>query len=310
MRVRQVLLNLAGNAIKFTESGEVAVSVRVESQESEEVCLEFAVRDTGVGIPPSHLDRILHPFSQADASPSRWFGGTGLGLSISQSLIAMMGGRIWVESEVGKGSTFYFTVWLPLAAEVPTERETSFDIATAAPRKLRILLAEDNAANQKLASYILQDRGHLVDIAGEGQEALYFTEQNRYDVIVMDMQMPDMDGLEAAGVIRKREAGGSRVPIIAMTAHAMRDDRERCLEAGMDGYLAKPVNGHEMIALVESLAAGTAAANAGAASTTSTPKEPANPPTATVFDPEVALVRCFNNPQHGSGDDKVLLRRS
>jgi CheY-like chemotaxis protein/HPt (histidine-containing phosphotransfer) domain-containing protein len=243
------------------------------------------------------LDQIFHPFAQADASPARRTEGTGLGLSISQSLVAMMGGRIWVESEVGKGSTFYFTVQLPLATELPADVEVPVAIPTAVCAPLRILLVEDNTASQKLATYILQERGHHVEIAGDGREAIYLTEQNRYDVIVMDMQMPEMDGLEATAAIRSHESSGSHVPIIAMTAHAMRDDRERCLAAGMDGYLAKPVDGHQMIALVESLAAGSAAANTGTATTTSSPAEPISCPATVVFDPELALKRCFNKPE-------------
>ena len=257
MRLQQVLLNLAGNAIKFTEHGEVEISLRALSQDGE-ACLEFAVRDTGIGIPPSGLERLFQPFAQADASMARRFGGTGLGLSICKSLVEMMGGRIWVESEVGKGSTFYFTVRLPLAKELPSDFEAPVAVPAVACAQLRILLVEDNPANQKLATYVLQDRGHLVEIAGDGQEAICLTEQNRYDVILMDVQMPGMNGLEATAAIRKREDGSSRVPIIAMTAHAMKGDREQCLAAGMDGYLSKPIDAHEMIALVESLAAGAA----------------------------------------------------
>ena len=271
MRLQQVLLNLAGNAIKFTERGDVELSLHTLSQDGE-ACLEFAVRDTGIGIPSSSLERLFQPFAQADASMARRFGGTGLGLSICKSLVDLMGGRIWAESEVGKGSTFYFTVRLPLAKELPSDFEAPVAAPATPCAPLRVLLVEDNPANQKLAAYILQDRGHLVEMAGDGQEALYLTEQNRYDVILMDVQMPEMDGLEATAAIRKREDGGSRVPIIAMTAHAMKSDRDRCLAAGMDGYLSKPVNAQEMIGLVESLAAGS-----GAVSVPPAPIEPIEP---------------------------------
>ena len=308
MRLQQVLLNLAGNAIKFTERGEVEVSLRhtaarradtrrrpieaaslpraeLPSDDVGELVLEFVVRDTGIGIPPACLERLFQPFCQADASMSRRFGGTGLGLSISKSLVEMMGGRIWAESEVGRGSKFYFTVRLPLAQQSPVEFESPRVVPTLA-RTLRILLVEDNPANQRFASYMLEDRGHTVEIAVDGHEAIRLSGKNCYDVILMDVQMPGMDGLEATAAIRKREAERSqgiasrklteadeptacdaptlptlqsafssrRVPIIAMTAHAMSGDRDRCLAAGMDGYLSKPVDVHEMIALVESVA--------------------------------------------------------
>ena len=254
MRLQQVLLNLAGNANKFTEEGEVEISVRSLTQDGE-ACLEFAVRDTGIGIPPSSLELIFQPFAQADPSMARRFGGTGLGLTICKNLVEMMGGRIWVESQVGHGSTFYFTLRLPLAKELPSDFEPPVAVTTAACVPLRILLAEDNPANQKLATYVLHDRGHLVEIAGDGQEAVALTEQNCYDVILMDVQMPGMNGLEATAAIRNREGGRRRVPIIAMTAHAAKGDRERCLAAGMDGYLSKPIDGQEMISLAETLAA-------------------------------------------------------
>ena len=204
MRLQQVLLNLAGNAIKFTERGNVEVNLRALSHDGE-ACLEFAVRDTGIGIPPSGVERLFQPFAQADASMARRFGGTGLGLTISKSLVEMMGGRIWVESEVGVGSTFYFIVRLPLAKELPADFEARVAVPTVACAQLRVLLVEDNPANQKLATYILQDRGHLVEVAGDGQEAIYLTEQNRYDVILMDVQMPGMNGLEATAAIRTRK---------------------------------------------------------------------------------------------------------
>jgi CheY-like chemotaxis protein len=294
MRLQQVLLNLAGNAIKFTERGDVEISVCTLSQDGE-ACLEFAVRDTGIGIPPAGQTRLFQPFGQVDASMARRFGGTGLGLSICKSLAEMMGGRIWVESELGQGSTFHFTVRLPLAKELAAEFEAPAVVPTAAS-KLRILLVEDNPANQKLTTYILRDRGHAVDVAEDGQEAMHLTEQNDYGVILMDVQMPGMNGLEATAAIRKREDGGRRVPIIAMTAHAMRGDRDRCLAAGMDGYLSKPVNAQEMIGLVESLGRGVAPM-AEVAAPTSGPAGTSRQAAAVVFDPEEALTRCFNSTQ-------------
>ncbi len=257
-RLEQVLFNLAGNALKFTERGEVVISVRgANLPEGEETAaLEFAVRDTGIGISSADQQRLFRPFVQVDASTMRHFGGTGLGLSICKGLVDLMGGRIWLESELGRGSSFYFTVALPLANESPAEDGTSLVLPPRTVGPLRILLTEDNLANQKLVDYVLRGRGHEVEIAGEGEEAVYLSERNSYDVILMDVQMPGMDGMEATAAIRQREIEGRHVPIIAMTAHAMQSDRERCLAAGMDAYLTKPVNGRELIGLVESLAKG------------------------------------------------------
>ncbi|MCE5268377.1 MAG: PAS domain S-box protein [Planctomycetaceae bacterium] len=269
MRLQQVLLNLAGNAIKFTERGEVEIGLRVARKASRDtadgfpvresgssslsVTMEFEVRDTGIGISSYAQQRLFQPFSQADASMARRFGGTGLGLSICKNLVEKMGGRIWLESEVGRGSTFHFTVTTPLAEETPADAVAP--IAASGPaRKLRVLLVDDNPANQKVAGYILQDRGHVVHVAEDGQQAVNLTEKERYDAVLMDVQMPDMNGLQATALIRKREEEGRRMPIIAMTAHALAGDRDRCLDGGMDGYLSKPIDAEEMIRLVEWLA--------------------------------------------------------
>ena len=306
MRLQQVLLNLAGNAIKFTERGEVEMNLRTLSQ-NDETHLEFAVRDTGIGIPPAGLERLFQPFSQFDASTARRFGGTGLGLSISKSLVEMMGGRIWAESEMGKGSTFHFTVRLPLAKELPSDFEAPTAVSAVPCAQLRVLLVEDNPANQKLATYILKDRGHVVEIAGDGQEAIYLTQQNRYDVILMDVQMPGMNGLEATAAIRKRDDGGRRVPIIAMTAHAMKGDREQCLAAGMDAYLSKPIDGHEMIAIVETLAAGSPSVAAGAGSSPATPPQATESPAVAVVESEWAMKRHKAEERLRTGKARVAL---
>jgi PAS domain S-box-containing protein len=260
-RLRQVLTNLVGNAIKFTEQGEIVVDVGVRRSTDVDggggngtgptaregdvsVDLQFSVRDTGIGIPREKLEDIFGAFAQADGSTTRRYGGTGLGLAISRRLVDMMGGRIWVESEVGRGSAFHFNVLLPVAAHASAAAESARPAVRAGEAQaLRILLAEDNAVNQKLAIRLLERRGHTVVVAGNGREAVAAHERGEFDLILMDVQMPEMDGLEATAEIREREAredDGGRIPIVAMTAHAMTGDEERCIEAGMDGYVSKP----------------------------------------------------------------------
>ncbi len=390
-RLRQVLLNIAGNAIKFTEAGEVVVRIGLASRGEGRAALHFAVTDTGIGIPADKMEAIFAPFEQADGTTTRKYGGTGLGLTISARLVAMMGGRVWVESEVGKGSTFHFTAEFG-TAEGPAASRPSADpaavrglpalviddnatnrrileatlrgwgmrptcadggkaglaelrraasagdpyrvvlldlmmpgvdgfavvdevrsspgltqatilmlssadrkgdaalcrqlgasryltkpvkqselleaildalrgsapAAPAAParpappapatgRPLRLLVAEDNPVNQRLAIRLLEKQGHAVVVAGNGRQALEALAREAFDAVLMDVQMPEMGGLEATAAIRARERGtGRRVPIVAMTAHAMTGDRERCLEAGMDGYVSKPIQAKEL----------------------------------------------------------------
>lgn len=398
-RLRQIIVNLVGNAIKFTESGEVVVSVELESQTEDGVGLHFSVRDTGIGIPPEKQELIFEAFSQADGSTTRQYGGTGLGLTISMQLVKMMGGRMWLESEPGKGSTFHFTThfrtqkeprkvqsvnedglkdlnvlvvddnatnrrileemlgnWrmkptvtnggesalaslvdmaehgdeyklilldaqmpqmdgfmladrirhtkgledtnimmlsssdqssdvarckelgIPVylvkpvrqselldaiiktvGPEQPRQQEPVFEAAPVeeqsenAAQPLRILVAEDNTVNQKLVVRMLERRGHATTVVGNGREAIDALDKDAFDVVLMDVQMPEIDGLEASELIRgKEKTAGGHVPIIAMTAHAMKGDKERCLAAGMDGYVSKPIQMEELINAVES----------------------------------------------------------
>ena len=395
-RLRQVVINLVGNAVKFTEEGEVEVGIGVEEALPDAVCLRLWVRDTGIGIAPEKQARIFDSFSQVDSSTSRRFGGSGLGLAISQQLVELMGGRIWVESEEGKGSTFHCTVRFGLGtprtkstdlvslrglkvlvvddhatnrrileeilkswemeaelvesgsaaiaaleaamqpfdivlmdlmmpemdgletvamireneafAQVPvlllssadragySARSRSLGIARSlikpikqsdlleaigaaleaappvethdhAPRhseapedepvaveSRRVLLAEDGAINQQVAVRLLEERGHSVAVVNNGRAAVEQVAAQPFDVVLMDVQMPEMDGLEATAAIRRAEAQtGGHIPIVAMTAHAMKGDRDRFLAAGMDGYVAKPVRPHELYAAVEGL---------------------------------------------------------
>lgn len=430
-RIRQVVVNLVGNAVKFTECGKVAVTVRVENQQDHNVLLHFSVRDTGIGIAPERQKAIFEAFTQADSSMTRRFGGTGLGLSISSRLVEMMGGKIWLESELGKGSTFHFTARLGLTKTGPAEftpkevlslcglhvlvvddNSTNWKILSAMLRRwhmqpamassgkealaimeraavagrlfplvlldaqipgmsgfqlaeqikgnpklagstimmltsagqrgdaarcrelgiagylikpvqqselldailaalgtparkecpavitrhtlrenrqnLRILLAEDNKVNQQLALRLLEKRGHTVTVVSDGSEALAQLKLSPFDLVLMDIQMPGVDGLKATSAIRQREKSkGLHIPIIAMTAHAMEGDRERCLAAGMDAYISKPIQANELIAMAEKM---------GSVGSLRQPKA-ASREQAMVFNREAALER-----QQGDAD--------
>ena len=263
-RVRQVLVNLVGNAIKFTDRGTITINVHRESQAEGAVAIRFEVKDTGMGIPEEMLKEIFREFEQADTSTRRHHGGTGLGLSICSRLVEMMKGRIGVESEVGKGSTFHFTIRFGLGSEEaePDGAETSAipgkpiqeirDAIQLEPRApLHVLVAEDSPVNQKLAIGLLRKKGHQVVVANNGHEAVEQFRTHRFDLVLMDVQMPDMDGFQATEAIREAEEDGTHTPIIAITAHAMKGDRERCLDAGMDGYLSKPIRANDLYSAIE-----------------------------------------------------------
>jgi signal transduction histidine kinase/CheY-like chemotaxis protein len=233
-RLRQVLVNLLGNAVKFTSQGSVQVHITAEPTGPDAVVLHCAVRDTGIGIAPQKHALIFEAFSQAD--------GTGLGLTITAKLIALMGGGIWVESELGCGSTFHFTV--PFAVDRTVAPVAVTDApALAQVRALNVLVAEDNRVNQLLARRLLEKMGHHVTLAENGRQAVDAVDRQAFDLILMDVQMPEMDGLEATTLIRASELRtGLHVPILALTAHVMKGDREKCLAAGMDAYLSKPLH--------------------------------------------------------------------
>ncbi|WP_428303935.1 response regulator [Lacipirellula sp.] len=260
LRLRQVIFNLLTNAIKFTEHGRVRLDVRVESSCDREAWIKFKVSDTGIGISAADQDRIFSPFTQVDASAKRRRDGAGLGLAISADLIRAMGGSRSVKSAPGQGSEFSFIVPLlvdrkkiddvPDAATESGRMLTDAFIASAAAPPIRVLLAEDTPTNQLLVRHALAKRGHHVVVAGDGRTAVDLARRGTYDVILMDLQMPDMDGFEATAAIRALP--GKQPPIIALTAHTMMGDRERCLAAGMQDYLSKPIDLRELISTVES----------------------------------------------------------
>ena len=253
-RLRQILLNFADNALKFTERGSILVKVQTERENGQERCLRFSVTDTGIGIPQEKQAVIFEAFAQVDGSTTRNYGGTGLGLAIAARLVAQMRGNVWIESKVGQGTTFHFTAWFGAKAAAPTTAPVRSDIEPHAegPRhSLRILLVEDNVINRAVATALLQKRGHTLVQAANGHEALDAAAREPFDIIFMDVQLPEMDGFDATRSIRRMEkATGRRTTIVAMTAHAMAGDRERCLASGMDGYLSKPL---ERAALMEVL---------------------------------------------------------
>jgi PAS domain S-box-containing protein len=251
LRLRQIVLNLLGNAIKFTESGSITISARGDAALGGRLPVEFSVEDTGIGIPPEKHSLVFHEFEQAENTTSRLFGGTGLGLAISSKLTQLMGGRMWLESVVGLGSTFYFTANFGPPAASPELPRDSGAGAVAADEILRVLIAEDNAVNRRLAVRQLEKYGHLVKAVSNGSEAVETSSQYTFDVILMDVHMPEMDGIQATRAIRQRErTSGLHVPIIALTAGAMTQDRDACLEAGMDAYVSKPIYPAELLATV------------------------------------------------------------
>ena len=264
LRLGQVLINLAGNAIKFTALGEVAIRVSLQERRPGQVLLHFAVRDSGIGLSEAQRERLFQSFQQADNSITRKYGGSGLGLSISKRLVELMGGQIGVDSRLGFGSTFWFTAWLglgqarpgspddrtlgqaPLAPEAP-ERQQQALVLAADLRGARALVVEDNPLNQEVATEFLRTLGLEVDLVGDGASALHQVQRQAYDIVLMDMQMPVMDGLSATREIRKLP-GQQALPIVAMTANAMATDRKRCLEAGMNDHIAKPIDPEQLLA--------------------------------------------------------------
>lgn len=298
-RLRQILWNLIDNAIKFTSRGEVGLRIEVESQSESEVCLHFSVSDTGIGIPADKQELIFEAFAQADNSTTRKFGGTGLGLSISSRLVSLMGGKITVESEPNQGSMFHFTAHFGLqrtrvgktieAASSATSVVKKAPKSADARRPLRVLLVEDNTLNQILAERLIRRRGDEIVVTSNGHEALVALDQTPFDVVLMDIQMPEMSGIDVTTAIRAREkekGNGERVPIIATTASAMKEDKELCFAAGMDAYLSKPIERAALYAAMDELTGSSGIA----------PEESADPPPRdTVFDRAAVLATLDRN---------------
>ena len=296
-RLRQIVLNLVSNAIKFTEHGSVSLHVAWETGAAGASLLHGQVVDTGIGIAADKQAAVLQPFLQADSSTTRTHGGTGLGLSICSQLAQLMGGRIWLDSEPGRGSTFHFTIRCAAAdatasAPAPSVAARLETSGTAAlPEGLRVLVAEDNVVNQKLATALLEQHGHRVEVVSDGRCAAERAAQQPFDLVLMDMHMPVMDGYAAVAAIRDHEREtGRHVPIVALTANAMQGDREQCLAAGMDGYLSKPIRREELIRAIAGLVPGRRAS----AEPPAAADAPAPPPAvgaAHAFDPAKPLAQ-------------------
>ena len=260
-RLRQILVNLIGNAIKFTERGEVFVQAEKVKKTDDNIEIKFSVRDTGIGIAPEKMDRLFKSFSQVDGSFARRYGGTGLGLAISKQLAEILGGSIGVESKEGAGSSFYFTAVFKVKdvegkpyAHIQEEvlKDLSNTFLDQMKNEIKILLVEDNFINQKLALALLQDEGWKVEAVSSGNKALEAIDSDIFGLILMDVQMPEMDGLETTTIIRRKEKNDdAHIPIIAMTAHVMKGDKERCIEAGMDDYISKPIVAKELLTTIE-----------------------------------------------------------
>jgi len=267
-RLRQILVNLGTNAVKFTWKGKIVIRASLESEDERNVTIRLSVSDTGIGIPANRQDSLFSPFTQVDGSTTRKYGGTGLGLAISKQLAELMGGKIGLESKEGKGSTFWFTAEFEKPSAGPESAEERFakiegkgaiECSVAKPaisendkRKIRILVAEDNPVNQKVAQAMLRKMGFRADVVADGQEAINALQMIPYDLVLMDCQMPEMDGFEATRCIRQEgsKALNPRITIIAMTALAMQGDREKCIQAGMNDFIAKPVQQKELAEII------------------------------------------------------------
>lgn len=265
-RLRQIFLNLLSNAIKFTEKGEIKIIVSTEKIDNENLILHAAVKDQGIGIPRENLGELFKPFTQLDGSHTRKYGGTGLGLVICKEFITMMGGNISVESEKGIGSSFYFTAKLKkqkyIAVPSITGRSKTdtkeivlntnqIDLIKKERSRYKILLAEDNLINQKVALRILSDCGYNVTPVNNGIEVLKILDEKSFDIILMDVQMPEMDGFTATSKIRKSDTASTNIPIIALTAHALIGDKDKCIEAGMNDYVSKPIVPEKFVKVID-----------------------------------------------------------
>ncbi len=293
-RLRQVLINLLGNAVKFTHQGDVTVCVTAPAATGDGIRLRFSVKDTGIGIPRDKQKLIFEMFEQADGSIHRTYGGTGLGLAISSCLVELMGGTLEVRSEPGAGSEFFFELPFQVASgEEEGRRPAADDAGEALPRRLSILVVEDNLVNQRVIARLLEQQGHRVIVASNGEEAIASLIEGHYDLTLMDVQMPDVDGLTATRRIRELESriargetpappgssfegrdSSERLPIVALTAHAMAGDREKCLNAGMDAYLTKPVLREDLLRAIAEFGSGRSRAGGGIESYSLTTRKP------------------------------------
>ncbi len=252
-RLQQSLLNYATNAVKFTEAGEITLRVRLGNEAADSVLVRFEVADTGIGIPPGALGRLFRAFEQADTSTTREFGGTGLGLAITRHLAEIMGGESGAESTLGEGSTFWFSARLG-KSELATANTAVKDVAAEAVLKqrfggVRILLVDDEPINREVAQMLLEDTGLVVDTADDGTQAVVMAQATPYAAVLMDMQMPQMDGMEATRQLRRFSRYGF-TPIIAMTANAFAEDKARGFDAGMNDFLIKPFSPDELFAIL------------------------------------------------------------
>lgn len=256
-RLRHVIFNLLNNAVKFTTSGSVILSAELESTSAEAVLVRVSVTDTGVGVPASKRPFLFEPFRLADSSAACKPSSTGLGLAISSKLVELMGGKIDFQSQLGAGSAFEFTAWLQKVQNSGASEEAATPPSAVCTKELSVLVAEDNAVNQRLVAKLLESAGHKVTCVANGNDAVHLFTTTPFDLVLMDMQMPDMDGLDATQAIRAAESKGSRIPIYALTAHTLPADRERCFAAGMDGFISKPIAVDEVLQLAHRIASGT-----------------------------------------------------